>query len=101
MPTNFQTILESGKFSDMTFVVNGKVLQAHKAVICARSPVFAAMFSNDCKENKENSVVISDVSIEVFENLLRFMYTNQVKQMEIHAKKLLLVSEKVNYKMQF
>lgn len=94
MSDNFQTILKNGKFSDITFVINEKKIQAHKVIVCARSPVFEAMFSNDCQEAKESKVVISDVSTEVFELLLHFMYTNKVKQMETYGQELLVAADK-------
>lgn len=101
MAIDFQSILNNGNFSDMTFVVNGKELRAHKAFIGAGSPVFAAMFSNECKESKENKVIISDVSIEVFKEMLQFIYTNKVKQMEKHAKELIIAADKVSKKIKY
>lgn len=96
MAFDFKSILNNGNFSDMTFVISGKELRAHKAFIGARSPVFAAMFSNECKESKENKVIISDVSFEVFKEMLQFIYTNQVKQIDKYAKELLIASDKVS-----
>ncbi|XP_017494731.1 PREDICTED: speckle-type POZ protein-like, partial [Rhagoletis zephyria] len=78
----------------MVFTINNKVLRAHKTIICARSPVFAAMFSNECKESKENKVTISDISVEVFKEVLQFIYTNHVNQMEEYAMELLIAADK-------
>ena len=94
MAIDFQSILNSGKLSDMVFTINNKELRAHKAIICARSPVFAAMFSNECKESK---VTISDISVEIFKEVLQFIYTNQVNQMKEYAMELLIAADKVRY----
>ncbi len=97
MKRNFGTLLKTGNFSDVIFVVENKELYAHKAIICARSPVFAGMFSSDCKENNENQVNIHDVPVKVFEELLQFMYTNQITQVGKYATELLMAADKVNY----
>ena len=51
-------LFESQKFSDVTLVavVPGKEYQAHKAVLAARSPVFAAMFEHEMEERKHVSM---------------------------------------------
>lgn len=47
-------LFESQKFSDVTLaVIPGKEYQAHKAVLAARSPVFAAMFEHEMEERKQ------------------------------------------------
>ncbi|KAH9395096.1 hypothetical protein TYRP_005166 [Tyrophagus putrescentiae] len=68
MRKDFETLLETGNFSDVIFVVENKELCAHKAIICARSPVFAGMFRSECKESNENRVVIDDVPINFVKN---------------------------------
>ncbi|KAH9403207.1 hypothetical protein TYRP_015085 [Tyrophagus putrescentiae] len=74
-------LLNSGTLSDFTVVVGDKEQQqqqipVHKALLAARSPVFAAMFRHeDTKEAQESQVVISDVRAEVFKDLLQFVYT--------------------------
>ena len=78
----------------MTFMVDGKELKAHKAILTARSPVFAAMFEHDCKEKQESKVEIIDFSFEAFKELLKFVYTGQV-QLEQFAGELLEASDKV------
>lgn len=48
---DFGALFESQKFSDVTLaVIPGKEYQAHKAVLAARSPVFAAMFEHEMEE---------------------------------------------------
>ena len=43
-------------FSDLTLVVGNEKLPVHKAVLCARSSVFSAMFSGYYKEGSQLEV---------------------------------------------
>ena len=66
----FETGEKKNKFTDVTFniITNESMLPstffAHKAVLAARSPVFAKMFEHDLQESATNSVMLSDVSIQ-------------------------------------
>ena len=42
---------DRGLFSDVTLSVGGRVFQAHKALLAARSPVFSAMFEHSMEES--------------------------------------------------
>jgi hypothetical protein len=63
--------------SDVTLVVEGQEIFAHRLILAARSPVFAAMFSHKMVESRENVVRLEDISEPVFRQLLKFMYTGQ------------------------
>ena len=62
--------------SDVTISVDGRDFWAHKVILAARSAVFAAMFHFEM-QNKvvNNRVEVTDINQDVFEWLLRFMYT--------------------------
>ena len=63
---------------DVTFFIGEREFPAHKCIMSARSPVFAAMFQHDMKEAALNRVEIVDIEPDVFQALLRFIYTDQV-----------------------
>lgn len=91
---HYKELLSSGKLSDVKFLLGGEVLRAHKAILAVRSPVFAAMFEHDMQESKENAVKIVDIRVDVFEEMLRFIYTGSVEQLEQRSKDLLIAAEK-------
>jgi speckle-type POZ protein len=71
-----------GLHGDVRFIVQGDELdfRAHRCILAARSPVFAAMFSNRMAEVSSSTdgitlVHIDDITRPVFEALLRFIYT--------------------------
>ena len=68
------------RLSDIRFVVSGVDVDAHKAVVCARSPVFEAMFANDVLESRTSCVQITDVSVETFRLFLQFLYTGSLDE---------------------
>jgi speckle-type POZ protein len=63
------------KFADFVFKVGNVKIPAHRVILAARSPVFAAMFQHDMTENKTNETEITDVTPAAFKALLRFIYT--------------------------
>ena len=77
------------------FVVRGKVLSAHRKLLEARSPVFAAMFKHQLKEKKEKQVVIPDIDVKVFQKLLQFVYKDKVTGLEQYAVPLWIAADKV------
>ncbi|XP_021952551.1 speckle-type POZ protein [Folsomia candida] len=88
-------LFESQKFSDVTLaVIPGKEYQAHKAVLAARSPVFAAMFEHEMEERKQNRVEITDVDNEVLREMLRFIYTGKSGNLDKMADDLLAAADK-------
>ena len=68
------------QFTDFEFLVGDRVFPAHKGIVAARSPVFAAMFKADMKESRTQQVVIEDIESSIFEEFLYFLYTGQLKR---------------------
>ncbi|XP_073841531.1 speckle-type POZ protein-like [Musca autumnalis] len=90
----FANILACKEFSDVTLIAkDGIELKAHKAILCGRSPVFAAMFRNNFQENKTNLIRIDDMVAEVIEEMLKFLYTGG-DVLETFAKDLFIAANK-------
>ncbi|KAL1440851.1 hypothetical protein MTO96_009149 [Rhipicephalus appendiculatus] len=92
LPEDLGDLLESGRFSDIVLSANGRQFQAHKAILSARSPVFAAMFQHKMKE--ESQVEIADMDPYVLHELLRFIYTGQAPNLENMADALIAAADK-------
>ena len=89
--SDYQELFQSGKWSDVTLVVGDTELKAHKLILSARSPVFAALFV----EMQESKVTITDVSADVLQEVLRYIYTGKVEALKDNADKLLAAADKV------
>ncbi|CAF1181934.1 unnamed protein product [Adineta steineri] len=55
---------------------------AHKLILAARSPVFAAMFSNCTLENTTNTIEINDLRPETIQSMLEYIYTGKVNDIK-------------------
>uniref|UniRef100_A0A914PTY0 BTB domain-containing protein n=1 Tax=Panagrolaimus davidi TaxID=227884 RepID=A0A914PTY0_9BILA len=90
----FKNLFDTKKFSDITFVVHGKELQAHKIVLLTRSTVFEAMFNSNLKtKDGKHSIEDPEITYEDFENFLKFLYTDNCKIVEENIKKMLHLSD--------
>lgn len=78
------------KLTKVDLVVSGKSMIAHKEILVARSPVFAAMF-NTKKVGKQ--VKIDDVTCEVFKQLLQYIYTDKAEFQETTGDGLLAAAD--------
>ena len=89
------SLFESGKFSDVILSCNGAEFNAHKSILAARSPVFAAMFEHEMEEKKQNRVEIIDMDKDVLSEMLKFIYTGKSTNLEKMADDLLAAADKV------
>lgn len=76
---NLNSFYIDGRLDVVTVTVKGREFQAHKTVLAARSPVFAAMFEHDMGEKNSNSVTIIDCDPESFHEFLRFLYIEKLE----------------------
>ncbi|KAF3333782.1 BTB/POZ and MATH domain-containing protein 1-like protein [Carex littledalei] len=67
----------SDKF-DVTFEVLGKKIPAHRLIMAARSPVFAAELFGSVSEVDMKCIRIEEMKADVFRAMFRFMYTDQI-----------------------
>ncbi|XP_008214149.1 speckle-type POZ protein B-like [Nasonia vitripennis] len=74
----YEHLLNNDAFSDVSFVVEGKILKAHKCILAKSSPVFTAMFQHEMREKRENLVRINDMQYNVFFEMLRFVYAGKI-----------------------
>ena len=73
---------ENKTLSDVTFKCGEKLIKAHSLILASGSPVLAAMFQSDFKENQKRIVLIEDFEAEVFENFLRYIYVEDCDLLE-------------------
>lgn len=83
------------KYSDLSIICEGKLFHVHKLMIGSASPIFESLLED---ANYSNSVLLSltldNISSEVFEAILEYIYTGQVFMDYEKAKSLLKAAEK-------
>jgi speckle-type POZ protein len=81
---------DSSVFSDITIVCSDKKeIAAHRNIL-ARSPVFEKMLTAETT----NKIVLDDINGDTMKELLRFIYTLKVENLDTLAPKLLHAAEK-------
>ncbi|PWA80288.1 SKP1/BTB/POZ domain-containing protein [Artemisia annua] len=74
--TSLGKMLSESIHTDITICASNGTIEAHRAVLAARSPVFHSMFSHDLKEKEMSVINISDMTIEACQAFLSYIYTN-------------------------
>lgn len=85
-------LFESKKFWDLSLLVNEETVKAHKSILAAKSPFFAGLLTDEMTE-----IEIDDLSYAALMEMLRYIYTGQMENIDI-IKELLLAS--IKYQME-
>ncbi|GBN52132.1 Speckle-type POZ protein-like A, partial [Araneus ventricosus] len=87
LSNDFECLLDPNTtyFSDVNVNCGTVSFSAHKNILCARSPVFAAMFTTEMKETLENKVEISDISSQVLKTMLTYIYTGKTGELSVQS----------------
>ncbi|XVF66689.1 hypothetical protein PTKIN_Ptkin10aG0057600 [Pterospermum kingtungense] len=70
--------VNSATLSDVTFLIEGKRFYAHRICLLASSDAFRAMFDGGYREKDARDIEIPNIRWEVFELMMRFIYTGSV-----------------------
>ncbi|KEH23765.1 ARM repeat protein interacting WITH ABF2 protein [Medicago truncatula] len=66
------------KLSDVTFIVEGKSFYAHRVCLLSSSDTFRAMFDGGYREKEAKNIEIPNIKWDVFELMMRYIYTGAV-----------------------
>lgn len=78
---DFKELFLKQENCDVVFRVKGQEFPAHKAILSARSPVFASAFRNEMKEKATGIVDIVDYDPSSFSDFLHFIYCDDVESL--------------------
>lgn len=69
--------------SDVTICVKNQKIQAHRAILSARSPVFASMLEYDTKEKQEGVIEITDIEPSTIRQFLHYVYSGEMPKVKL------------------
>ncbi|XP_060523915.1 BTB/POZ domain-containing protein 9 [Cylas formicarius] len=75
---NLSSLCLSHEYSDVTLVVEGQKLHAHKVILAARSDYFRALLYGGLKESNQAEIVLPDAPLKAFKILLKYIYTGHM-----------------------
>ncbi|CAN4091555.1 unnamed protein product [Withania somnifera] len=70
--------VNNSTLSDVTFLVEGKRFYAHRICLLASSDAFRAMFDGGYRERDAKDIEIPNIRWDVFELMMRYIYTGSV-----------------------
>ncbi|XP_029736164.2 protein bric-a-brac 1 [Aedes albopictus] len=92
----FDTLLENGTLVDCTLAAEGKFLKAHKVVLSACSPYFAALLSQ--QYDKHSIFILKDVKFQELRAMMDYMYRGEVNISQDQLAALLKAAESLQIK---
>jgi len=67
-------------FADLTIHFgDNNTIKVHKCILCARSPVFRAMLKTPMTESLNDVIEINDIEFEVMVELIKFIYSDNIR----------------------
>lgn len=76
--SDFRALLNDETLSDITFIVEGHPVFAHKLMLL-RSSYFRALFLGAMMESTQSTIPIEQVSCPIFLNVLEYLYTDNIE----------------------
>lgn len=94
---NLKDLFSNKESCDTVLLVKDKEFKVHRALLIARSPVFAAMFRHNTAEKQTGTVIINDCDPDSFEAFLEYMYSGKLEDIAFNnVINLYKISDKYN-----
>ena len=68
-----ERLLQTGPFTDLTFVVEGERFPANRAVLACQSPYFESLLVGSFSEAHQSEIVVEDATPVAFQAVLRYL----------------------------
>jgi len=95
---DFLKLVNQPDISDVTFIVEGQEVYAHRAILAVRSEYFRALLFNGLlresvtADSKTQPISIQDVSHSVFLKVLEYLYTDTIRDVTLQLGMHLLIA---------
>ena len=98
LQSDILSLFEQSKKTDCTIVCEGKEFRCHKNILASRSSVFDAIFTRDMEEDNDSKVDIVDLDSDTVYNMIVYIYSGEVTEIEDKAINLLPAADKYDLK---
>ncbi|EAA04434.4 AGAP006714-PA [Anopheles gambiae str. PEST] len=78
----------SADYSDVTFIVEGQRIPAHRVILAARSEYFRALLYGGLQETKQHEITLN-IPLMAFRCLLKYIYSGSMSLMQMKEEHLL------------
>lgn len=75
---DMRQLIDDPEFSDVTFIIEGRAVHSHRAILATRSDHFRAMFTSGMRESREHEITLQHMRVPVFLALLEYIYVDAV-----------------------
>ncbi|CAO2192157.1 unnamed protein product [Urochloa humidicola] len=80
MGRDLSHLLDCKVGTDISIIVKGETIQAHRAILAARSEVFQAELFGSMADTASSSITLQDIEPATFKVMLAFMYTDELPE---------------------
>lgn len=95
LSSHYEKMFNNKLFSDFQIITSdGKEINVHRNILSIRSPVFEAMITSTMLEGSEKKVVIDDIEGRTLMELIRFVYSGKVHEIDSIANELIYAANK-------
>ena len=88
-----RSIVNEDEFADVTFLIEGESVYAHRAILAQRCDFFASMFRSGMRESTERTITIPNVRKHIFVLLLEYLYTDTIQVPVAQSVELYIVAD--------
>uniref|UniRef100_A0A0N5CEC7 Speckle-type POZ protein-like (inferred by orthology to a human protein) n=1 Tax=Strongyloides papillosus TaxID=174720 RepID=A0A0N5CEC7_STREA len=89
---DYSNFFNSQLFSDCSIIVGETKIKVHRGILAARSPVFYNIFNSKPESSQTNIIEIKNFRVEVVREMLRYIYTDDVSDLENVANELVAIA---------
>jgi len=75
-PFNYEGLMSSQKYTDLTLSCQGQEFKVHRAIVCTQSPVLAAACDDGFMETTSKIINLDSFDVDTVKQMIRFMYTH-------------------------
>uniref|UniRef100_A0A0K0F5N1 Speckle-type POZ protein-like (inferred by orthology to a human protein) n=1 Tax=Strongyloides venezuelensis TaxID=75913 RepID=A0A0K0F5N1_STRVS len=85
-------MFDKSLFTDCSAKVRRTTIKVHRGVLATRSPVFYNILNSASRKSQKNIIEIKNFHVEVVKKMLRYIYTEDVSDIEHIASEVLAIA---------